>query len=98
MPGENVGQIPLGQSEIWVYAGQSGETLSIEIKTRIGLLAEVTIRDQDNNVILRDDGNAHGGTNDLNLEVVLPVDGVYVIEISGYFDGTGGPYTLILGD
>jgi hypothetical protein len=108
--GENRGEIPESGGDVWTYQGRSGEVLTIEVladnpsRTSAdeeydpdGLDALVIVYAPDGTRIAENDDAVPGETTDSRIEdLVLPVDGIYQIEVRSWEDRSGGAYTLVI--
>jgi WD40 repeat protein len=109
--GENRGQVVKGDYDAWVYRGHAGEAVTIssyadkpandfsidEIAER-GLLDTLLIlRSPDGSELSGPyaDDIADGRTDSL-LQITLPQDGVYIIEVRSYGNQMEGEYTLTI--
>jgi hypothetical protein len=107
--GHNRGEIPIGGGELWRYEGKAGETLAIsaiadqpardgedEERNPDGLDTLVIVHMPNGETVSADDIEAGIITNSLIEGFILPVDGVYEIEVRSWDNASGGAYTLSL--
>ncbi|MGB0383827.1 MAG: tetratricopeptide repeat protein [Ardenticatenaceae bacterium] len=105
--GENRGEIPEGDSEIWTYQGQAGDILTIkaeadkpanEAEDRTGLLDMLLIvYAPDGTIIAKADDIQPSTVTDAVIEgLQLPTHGTYKIEVLGLEKQGSGAYTLTL--
>jgi WD40 repeat protein len=110
--GVNLGAIPIGGAQVWEYAGNKGENLSIRAsaskpadgnwgidRQREMLLLDTTLTlyAPDGSTLARADDLENGLATDAYLDsITLPQTGIYRIEVGSYQDRTSGSYQLIL--
>ena len=112
--GVNHGAVPLGGGQVWEYAGNAGDTLSIRVaadqpanmtygierQRENGLLdPTLSLYAPDGSLLVEADDLDNGLATDAYLESIsLPQSGVYRIEVRSYQDQTAGSYRLVLAD
>ena len=112
--GAHRGSFDLGAGEIWFYEGTSGEVLTLrsaadtpasgednlERRRELGMLdTRMVLYAPDGTQLAENDDISQGTTTDSEIrEITLPEDGRYSIEIRSFGDGTGGEYTLFIGN
>jgi WD40 repeat protein len=112
--GVNRGSVHLGGGQVWEYAGNAGDQLSIlvaadqpanmtwgiERQRENGLLdPTMSLYAPDGSLLTEDDDLEEGIATDAYLEsITLPQTGIYQIEVRSYQDQTGGSYRLVLAD
>lgn len=110
--GENRGEVPVGGGEIWFYAGQADEVITVRVladhpangisaqdRVKLGLFdTRLILRDANGVTIAENDDVAQNSedTNSAIVDFTLPFSDFYSIEVRGFNDDTGGAYTLIL--
>ena len=104
--GEIKGNIPEGGSEFWLYEGSAGEVVSVSIEAetpanidggtynREGFDTYLILRFPDGQILEFDDIEGADNTNSLAENIVLPTDGIYIIEVRSWDNQSGGNYTL----
>ncbi len=111
-PGENRGEIPLGGGQVWAYAGQAGERLSIRVSAdqpasgvwglaaqleRGALDTRLIVYAPDGEILAEADDIQNGLDTDALIEdLTLTAAGQYRIEVRSYAEQTGGAYTLVI--
>ncbi|GAB4508702.1 MAG: hypothetical protein OHK0046_01920 [Anaerolineae bacterium] len=93
--GENVGVVPLGDIQVWAYAGQAGEVVTLDtiadwdttLDVRGSLGEQIAFNDDD------DDLPNH---NSRIAALVLPDDGEITIIVGSYNYESGGSYSLVI--
>jgi hypothetical protein len=107
--GENRGEIALGDWDTWLYQGQAGERLTIQLiadhpgtgisaeeRNERGLLDTALIVIAPDGSLLRLNNDTEGTTNSSIEGLTLPVDGIYRIEARSFLEQTAGAYTLVI--
>jgi hypothetical protein len=77
--------------DVYTFTGQAGQRVIITM-TSNALDSYLILLDPDGNSIAQDDDSA--GNLDAQIDIVLPVDGVYRVYANSYSGGLQGPYTL----
>jgi len=107
--GSNIGEIALGEADVWTYEGQAGEMLdislladmpaeaaSLEQSQQYGLMDTLlVIRAPDGSILAANDDTGLS-TNSTLEGIELPADGTYTIEVRTWESQTAGGYTLVL--
>jgi len=112
--GVNRGSLPSGGGQVWEYAGNVGDRLSIRVsadqpanrtwgsdRQQEGRLLDPTLAvyAPDGSLLAEADDLENGVATDAYLEsLTLPQIGIYRIEVRSYRDQTAGGYRLILAD
>jgi WD40 repeat protein len=112
--GVNPGYLPVGGGQVWEYAGEAEERLSIraaaenpadmvgdpERQRQDGLLdTTLAVYAPDGRLLTQADDLENGLATDAYLEsLTLPQTGTYRIEVRSYRDQTGGTYRLVLAE
>ncbi|MBZ0278326.1 MAG: TIR domain-containing protein [Anaerolineae bacterium] len=100
--GNNQGEIPIGGVQVWTYQGQAGETLTVWAQVnKDDLLNTVLYLYAPDGTVLIPGLVGNSGYFGVNLEEFktpqeLLVNGIYRIEVRGYANESGGPYTLVI--
>lgn len=109
--GENRGEVLVGGGQIWFYAGQAGEVLTLstladnpandtpaELRETLGLFdTRLILRDANGTVIAENDDIVRTvNTDSAIVDFTLPFSDFYSIEVRSFDDATGGAYTLIV--
>lgn len=111
--GDNQGEIPIGGGQLWEYAGQEGEKISIGLqadkpangvfdqaeKIRRDLL-DITLQiyTPDGSLLIEADDIKNALNTDVFIAALtLPETGVYQFVVRSYQNQTGGAYTLSVG-
>ena len=92
--GTNEGRITLGWSQRWPYNGQADERLTI--KTVAEWDTVITLYDPNGNQIGYNDDDDQLPNLNSRINMPLPETGQYIIEIRGFDDTEGGPYSLLI--
>jgi WD40 repeat protein/class 3 adenylate cyclase len=112
--GANQGAIPAGEGQVWAYAGQAGERLSIRVaadrpanriqdvdRQRADNLLDpiLAVYSPDGDLLAQSDDLENGATTDAYLaDLTLPQTGLYRIEVRSYRDQSSGSYRLVLSE
>jgi hypothetical protein len=113
VPGEQQGEIRVGDHQVWLYTGQAGESLTVRVNAvpeagELDSRVVITAPDgRDLNVFNRGGGSFYDPAQSDDIEpgvitdslvenLVLPVDGIYQIIVSGSGYRSGGAYTLMI--
>ncbi|MBI5957444.1 MAG: hypothetical protein HY866_01825 [Chloroflexi bacterium] len=108
--GDNRGEIALGEADVWMYTGQAGEVLNMQLKAdrpagdttadqriEFGLLdTMLVIRAPDGSLLAANDDTNDTDTDSSLLDVSLPADGDYQIEVRSWGSQSAGSYTLLI--
>ena len=78
---------------MWVYAGQAGETLTLQTSANWDTTLTVLGPDGDE-IAFNDDDDALPNYNSRIRDLMLPVDGEYQIIVRSFDNRYGGAYTL----
>lgn len=99
--GTRLGSVPTGDGEVWSYAGEAGEILTIvtnsDITPTLNLLdTRLIVHAPDGTLLAENDDPGFLNTNARIEAVELPEAGVYQIEVRDQNDRYGGPYILYI--
>lgn len=99
--GTRLGSVPKGDRELWAYAGEAGEIVSIvtnaDITPTLNLLdTRLIVRAPDGTVLAENGNPSFLDTNARVDDLELPDSGQYEIEVRGESDMFGGLYTLTI--
>jgi pimeloyl-ACP methyl ester carboxylesterase len=108
--GDNLGEIAVGEADVWTYAGTAGEVLSMQLKAdrpagnatteqrlEFGLLDTLlVVRAPDGSLLAANDDTNDTDTDSTLRDVVLPEDGEYQIEVRSWGSQSAGAYTLLI--
>ncbi|MBC7872297.1 MAG: TIR domain-containing protein [Chitinophagaceae bacterium] len=92
--GENLGEIEPGGGQIWEYIGRAGETFTVQLDAVWDTTLTIY---EPNGELLASNDDYGGGLNSAIEGLVLPADGLYLIEVRGYANAASGEYILRLG-
>lgn len=109
--GENRGEVYRDAGLTWTLDARAGDVLTIRVQADqpasavrgierrqiLGLLDTVlTLVSPSNVIVATNDDSADGDTNSALVNITLPEDGAYRIEVGSLDDATSGSYTLII--
>jgi WD40 repeat protein len=104
--GVNGGSLAQGEFAVWLYEGSAGELLDLHLNAleipdnleaeRMDVVLIIIAPDGSRLAINDDDESGSLTTDSAILDLVLPSDGVYRIEVHFWQDGQGGPYELVI--
>ena len=107
--GGNVGEILVGEADVWTYTGQAGEVLDLwlmadrpagrtsrEQRRELGLMDTLLVVRGPDGALLAANDDGHLTSDSMIEGLELPEDGVYQIEIRTWENQTGGGYSLII--
>ena len=109
--GENPGVLPVGGRQAWTFSGSKGTLLIIEARAdnpatgvldpteqvRRGLLDTfLTVWNPDGALIAQNDDFPSGKDTNARIDLVLPDNGPFTIEVRSAQDHTGGSYKLVI--
>lgn len=92
--GENSGEVLVGGTEVWLYRGQAGETLTIT--TEADWDTTLTLFDEDVNALAVNDDITTFVNRQSQIEYMLRETGTYFITVGSFQDQYGGRYKLII--
>ncbi|MBN1202082.1 MAG: hypothetical protein JXJ20_09520 [Anaerolineae bacterium] len=107
--GDNPGELVAGVADVWTYDGEAGEVLDIRVmadnpagrttheqRLEYGLLDTLlVVRAPDGSLLAANDDT--GISTDSHIrDLVLPVDGIYHIEVRSWESQYAGTYTLLV--
>ena len=82
---------------VWLYAGQTGETLTITVETEADLALGLRIREAESAEIIAEyNPSPDSDTQTISETITLPQDGDYIIEIGTEDQVEDGAYTIII--
>ncbi len=88
------GSIRAGENEYWSFAGESGDQITIRMRSS-DFDSYLALFGPDDRYLISDDDSG-GGLNSRIDRFVLPSSGIFNIVAMSYWDDTGGDYTLEL--
>lgn len=108
--GANRGGMPIGSADVWMYEGQAGDVIAIDVladrpadrataEQRIEYFLMDTllaVYAPDGTLIAANDDMDRGLTNSRLSDLTLPEDGKYRIEVRTWANQSGGDYTLLI--
>jgi serine protease Do len=91
--GTQEGDLPFGQTALWLYNGTAGETLTMSLSSDM-FDTFLTIKNAAGDELMLDDDSGEIGTNSRISDFTLPADGEYQIIVGSFGDGGAGHYIL----
>lgn len=92
--GENSGEVLIGGTEVWLYRGQAGETLTIT--TEADWDTTLMLFDEDINTLASNDDITTFVNRQSQIEFMILETGTYFITVGSFQSQYGGPYKLII--